>query len=494
MSVSGTPPTEWNRAQVSALLLGLFAGVAALALHAYPVCRPWLFDDDFAILADSWTWQAVRENLWQPWNEHAMPLGRILTGLLVQAAGPPTSLPRAAALQGPLALVMGMGLVYCFVGRELGHRLYGLLAMIAFGVTLKYNEAVFWFAASFSVLALDTTLLALVAAQCWRQTGNSWSLAACALWSALAPGWFAGGILAGAFCCLYLLPWRDRGQVRRTASRTRPLAAAVVPLLGTLAFLAVSLPRTVHSIEYADHYGGHSAWEIFAPLAGLELTGRTVVDNLVLGFNAFGRTCPRELVAVALVLLFLPAWWWWRQAPSAASRRLMALGGAFIVASYWLIYSFRAAWPYEAMMCGWTRYNLLPFLGLVFFLCGGLPCRQGSLFCLDTSGALTRKQTASLGMLIVLLTVCQFPQGLLGHLQRDRDREPQMAALRLVEETDARCRAHGIAATTARQALDRLDIPHSGDPEPRINGWDLLRGSDAPRPLTVQQARHLLAP
>src|SRR5436305_11225723 len=84
--------------------------------------------------------------------------------------------------------------------------------MILFGVTCVYQQAVYWFAASFSVPALDTTLLALLAAQHWRRTGRPRSLLLAAAGAALAPAWFASGILAGPLCCLYLLPAPGEGK------------------------------------------------------------------------------------------------------------------------------------------------------------------------------------------------------------------------------------------------------------------------------------------
>jgi hypothetical protein len=127
------------------------------------------------------------------------------------------------------------------------------------------------------------------------------------------------------------------------------------------------------------------------------------------------------------------------------------------------------------------------------FICGGLPGRNGSLFQLDRAGLLSRGQVKGLAVLIVALLVIQLPLSLLGHLERDPDPAPQMAALQRIEEVEARCRTHRIAADTARQALGRLDLPYSGDP-PRIDGWELLRGSAAPQPMTIDQARHLLEP
>jgi hypothetical protein len=421
-----------------------------------------------------------------------MPWGRLSTWLLIQLTPRPTDLPLAAALQGPLALIAAMWLAYWFMSREMGRCLYGLVAMILFGITLKYNEVIFWFAASFAVLALDTILLALLAAQQWRLSGRRRWLVLCAIGCALAPGWFASGILAGPFCSLYLLAWQwrapDGSKARGLLGRLGPL---LVPILGTAVFLAVSLPLTAEQIDHAQHFAGQRAHEVFAPWQGLQLTGRTLVDNLILGLHALGRTCPPAAAPLVLAALALPAWWWWRKAPRLC-HPLMILGLGMMGGTYWLIYSFRSAWPYEAMMVGWTRYNLMPFLGLVFFACAGLPSRQGTLFTLHPSGLLSRGQVFGLALLAGLLLVLQFPQGLVGHRLRDRDPEPQQAALRQIEDMDARCQAHNIDGDTARRILDHLTIPYSGDPEPRINGWELLRGSMARRTLSMDEARKIL--
>ena len=164
-----------------------------------------LLYDDFQIVTRSLTWTTVRANLWTPANEHVMPLGRLSTWLLVQLAGSAAVLPLVTSLQGPLAVVLGMALLGQLVRRELGHPFYGLVAMLLFGVTTVYVQAVNWFAASFAVLALDTTLLALLAAQHGRRSARSRHLALCDLACAASTAWFASGIVAGPLCCLYLL-------------------------------------------------------------------------------------------------------------------------------------------------------------------------------------------------------------------------------------------------------------------------------------------------
>ena len=60
---------------------------------------------------------------------------------------------------------------------------------------------------------------------------------------------------------------------------------ALTPLLGTMAFLAVSLPLTADAIQHLEHYRDQNltAVEAFQPLTGAWYTVRSVVDNLALG-------------------------------------------------------------------------------------------------------------------------------------------------------------------------------------------------------------------
>ena len=113
----------------------LFAAVclAALALYGRALLFPVLVQDDFQILAQSWTWPRTVDGLWTPNNEHAMPLGRLLTFAVGWLTPQPADLPFAAVQVGVLGLVLTIALTYWFVRRELGHPLYGLTAMILFG-------------------------------------------------------------------------------------------------------------------------------------------------------------------------------------------------------------------------------------------------------------------------------------------------------------------------------------------------------------------------
>jgi hypothetical protein len=463
-----------------------------------------LSQDDFQILAQSWTWQKTVEGIWTPNNEHAMPLGRLLTFAVGQIAGRPTALPFWGVLTGVTGVLASLPLVYGFVRRELGHPFYGLAALILFGVSSVYQQAVYWFAASFSVFALDFLLLSLLAAQRFRENGQKRWLIACTAGCALAPCWFAIGVLAGPLCCMYLLPGKDEGRrmkdelksIRRTLSSfiLHPSSLAMLtPLLGTVAFLAVSLPITAQTILHLEHYQAQnlSALEAFQPLTGAWYMVRSVVDNLALGvFGITGVTVGPYLAPPLFLALVAGGAWWACQSPR---RRLAMVGAGLIFGSYLLIYSGRATWSYDhadprlgLFTATWSRYHLQPQLGLVLLVCGGLPAWDGRWFCLDPTGRLTRGQVAALGCLLAMSFLVQAPRGL-GSYYEPNPRQAEI--LRRIERTSLICRKHHISADAARRELGPLPMPESAT---KVDGWEFLRGSDDPQDWSPEEIRDML--
>jgi hypothetical protein len=466
-----------QRSNVPILVLVTIVCIAALGIHIRSLCCPLLYYDDYDILLRSFTWADTCANLWVPVNEHSWPLTRFGTWAVIQAAGRPTALPLAAAVYGRLMLVVGLVLLYLFVRRELDCVLCGLVTLAIFGVSAVYQEAVFWYAATPALPALDTTLLALLAAQRWRQSGRALHLVLSAFWSALAPGWYAGGILAGPLCSLYLLYPGAKVPPEGLDTRVRRWTG-LVPLLGSLAFLAVSLPLTAEQIYYAEHYGSENALQAFGIKAALVNTGRSLVDNLTLGaLGVVGLACPIAEVIAVLLLLAVGGVWWWRRVPD---RRLLVLGLGFILTNYLLIYGARAGWSYATQLFGWSRYNVFPQLGVALIVCAGLPRGRSA------PDGLTRNQVRSFGWLVAALFVLQLPRGIIGTHAAD----PALrTVLQQVEVMDARCRAHRIDAATARSVLKPLPLPGGHGNE---NAWSFLRGSDDPQPLTETEVRRLL--
>jgi len=522
------PPRTRQGLKVIGLLLA--AAIAAFLLNGFRVVQPLLQQDDFQILAQSWTWEKTWAGIWVPQNEHCMPLGRLLTWLLVRVAGRPTAVPQVTSLVGPCALLFALPLVYVFVKRELGHAFYGVLAVILFGVTAVYQQAIYWFAASYSVLALDMLLLALLAAQQHlradsplsagelqnqddaysvrqRRRAIRWSyLGLCTALCTFAPCWFASGILVGPFCCLYLLPAQSSESFPTWQARLRTAFVRFTPMLGTVLFLAVSLPLTAKTILHLEHYEMQhtDAVAAFRPDKGFYYTNKALVENLLLGLVGVCEVpVPWWLAMFVLVPLLIAAgtWWWLRARPQ--DRRLMLLGVGMIYCSYVLVYSARSRWADQIEMCGeaWCRYNLVPQLGLALFFCGGLPAWQGRsfvgttdrrrwwhrvCFALNTDGTLTGRQVVAFSVLIGISFLIQLTRGVAGAYW---DYPRQHADLHRVEVLDACCRDHRIGADAARRSLLKLEIDGSLG---GVNGWEFLWGSADPVERPDDEVKRLL--
>ena len=414
-----------------------------------------------------------------------MPLSRVASGILMQLTPHQSAIPRAAEIQGVIAVAIGMWLVFDFVRRELGHDFFGLIAMTLWGVTSTYYECVTWYSASFFTLALDATLIGLLAAQSYLRTGRLAVLLVCSAFCAFAPAFHSAALQAGAWCGVYLL-FGQSDQSRVSSARSRRVALAAVPLLGTVAFLAVGLSVAGAQIINASHYRGKTVFGAFNALDGIENTLRTLADNQVLGaVGVWHKTwvfSPPAVLAIVTILAVVAALWW-RVAPS---RCLLVLGLALIFGSDLLVYGARADWSYERSVHNWTRYHLFPHLGLVLFLVGGLPYFEGRLFAL-TPGRLSQRQITALAGLIAVSVACHWPRSHWSHFYVPS----QIAVLQRVERIDAFCRTAGIDAATARSALGFLPFPLGYDHD---NAWEFLRGSPSPVSMTVDDARRLLAP
>ena len=84
-----------------------------------------------------------------------------------------------------------------------------------------------------------------------------------------------------------------------------------------------------------------------------------------------GVEVPAWLVVPVLLALAVGVAWWAHK----ADLRLVVLGVGLIAASYLLVYSARAEWGYEEVKMSqttWSRYHLLPQLGLALVVAGGL--------------------------------------------------------------------------------------------------------------------------
>ena len=156
-----------------------------------------------------------------------------------------------------------------------------------------------------------------------------------------------------------------------------------------------------------------------------------------------------------------------------------------IVLSYGAAFTIRAYMEYEEMH-HWSRYHLFAHLGLVLIVCGGLP--RGLLKGID----IIPPRLVDLALVclvgVLLGTQCSRSGAIAGDppevAQQYRD-------LERVEKMDALCDKYDIDAATARQALPEFEVYGMEKRElngHRLSGWDLLRGSRSPKPMSVEEA------
>jgi hypothetical protein len=162
---------------------------------------------------------------------------------------------------------------------------------------------------------------------------------------------------------------------------------------------------------------------------------------------------PLPVVPLILVGLAALLGWWWLPALRTGARgvHLLPLGLALIAANYLLVYSTRADWGYEGLMTlmHWSRYHILPQLGLALLVVGAWPARAAAP---PVSEGLSRREAWSIGLLIGVCFLVQWPRALLTYYSYF-PQPRQQALLRRIAELDARCREYHISADAARVAL-----------------------------------------
>ena len=90
------------------IALGCAASLALLLLYAPWIRQPSPRYDDFNFLTKSRTWHEAFANVWQPMNDHAMPLSRLGAAVLMSVVTRTSRIPLAAQLQGVLVAILGM--------------------------------------------------------------------------------------------------------------------------------------------------------------------------------------------------------------------------------------------------------------------------------------------------------------------------------------------------------------------------------------------------
>ena len=221
--------TGWLARTLAALA---FVAVC-LGPHWHRLQHPSLFTDDVVRIGDLQT-KPLAVLLFRPIQEHMAPVFETVSWVTWQLAGQRLSnAPLVFTLMSYVPFLLCLLLVAMVLRRELGSPTTALVAVAAFSLSSLHSETIYWYSASSFTWALVWTLMCLLWAGRAASGQGSYALAGSAVAAALAPACSAIGMLAGPLGLLRvgLTPDRPRRFTLRKA--------ALVPLLGTLLYLAL---------------------------------------------------------------------------------------------------------------------------------------------------------------------------------------------------------------------------------------------------------------
>ena len=468
-------PFRWSRISAlghAATVVGLALGFAVICLapHLGRLSAPSLFSDDVTRVTLLQT-SPVRSLLFRPFNEHMAPAFEVVSWVTWQLAGRRlAAAPLAFTVASFVPFVLSMVMLGLVVRRELGSPTTALAAVALFGLSSLYAETIYWYSASSFTWALVGTLATLLAVASGRRTGIRAvpGMGAAMLAAALAPACSAIGLLAGPVGTFRAL------AAPRPPGRWRDRAVAVVPMLGTLVYLALC-----SAFRYRDVVAG--SLEQNADLrAGLVGIARGPIDVLLPGLFGLrnldwaligGLDLALFGVALAMALTWARSS---RQRPVILSGLLLMLGG------YALTYCVRTVHgPHWILMV--QRYHLFPQAGLVLLLA---PAVQPALARFDARPGLALGAASVLAALLLAAHLPEFRRHAADY--RFPDQHRTLAAL---ERLDAICRDRGITRLQALAALDPIRtrwFPHD------FNALSMLASSVAVPRVPDAQVRPVL--
>ena len=343
-----------------------------------------LFSDDVAYVSVARNWQRTVSHLFEPHNTHIVPAWRVLTWVLVTAAGSLQRLPPVLAVASFSILIAVMILLGRLVARETGRTSVGLAAMALVGTTSVMLVPAIWYSAGQTLWAGFGILTALWYAQSYRRSAKPLALVLAGLAAAVA-GWFwTVGHVAGPVAAVYL--WTD--------GRRRCRLAAAAPLAATALAVALTLALGGRRIDTTFSFHGRDARTAADPVQGLLHTCQAIPENLA--FGNLGLTVHTTAgQGVLLTLCIFAAWtgrWWADQIAGGYAGRsrerllgpLESAGAAIVISAYMVEWTFRGYMDFQFLRTINLRfivpwYDSIPQIGAVLFLAGWWNSRRSVL-------------------------------------------------------------------------------------------------------------------
>lgn len=348
----------------------VFVTIVALWLLLYRDrwLHPRIMFDDNDYLRSSATWELTRQNLFMPYNDHLVVPTRLVSYLCVRLSDEST-LPFACSLVVIPLFLLTLVLLFFFARREWRSDAAGLLAVALFSLTTCQREIIQWYSASIWLTCPICLLGSLLLIGDWRTPiGSARYFAACAL-CFLAPFSFSISALVGPITSMGVLC--KSGPIRPA----RRLLAATGPTLATLLAMSLIVPRLLRFSGADNHVvgGGRAFGETMDYLAGVHHSLQLSVDLLFLRNLGVLRTMNKTTE---------PTWHYTWLFP------LLLLGFVAVLRlrpSAWRIYPFfllivlpyaitvpARTWVNYGDLVYWSRYQMLPQLGVALLLTGSI--------------------------------------------------------------------------------------------------------------------------
>jgi hypothetical protein len=405
--------------------------------HALRLQHPSIYSDDVFRIADL---QMMRLGamMVRPINEHMAPLFELVSWTTWNVAGRRlTAAPLAFTIASFLPFLLCAVVLGVLVRREFKSTTTALAAIAVFDLSFLYVDTAWWYSASSFAWALLFLLLGWLLTK-WAEAADRvplWILAqiGVALASLAAPAFSSIGLLAGPVIAVRSLAARGaRGPL------TRSRALALVPLVGTASYLALSKLFGLWHVLAASaranadfRFGLLTAMRVPTSVLAPALIGVERIDDRV----PVVVWMPLFVLAIAGILV-----WAWR-----APARPVLLGGlALILGGYSLTYCARRfvgddSLPYIG------RYHLFPQTGFILIVAAGL---RPWLCRFDAAAHRTWSVAAIAAALLLATHLTVMKQRSFGCLYPD---QPQ--ALAAMEHMQALCREHQITREQALRAL-----------------------------------------
>jgi hypothetical protein len=345
----------------------------ALAILAAPAWLMWdsleyyaLYGDDFWYISEGRDASTLTRYLLEPHNTHIVPLFRLWTFALMEAAGRMARWQSVFAVGAYLPVILAMLGVGHLVARERRSRTLGLAAMVLLGVTTTLEPAVAWFSAGQALGSGVAIVAALIAARAWRERGGWIHLVGLFTAVLAAPLLWSGGLAAGPAVAAFL------AVEKRRACRRLAWIVLVPTLVSALAIVVLSQrPLTRTKIIHEVH---PDLWP--RPIQAVLHTTQAIPEVLVIGnLGLDAETTPAQGLVLTIALLLAWARSWWRK---GGPTPLAVAGASVVLFSYLMVYYFRGNLPFATHMRPLRWYHAVPQVGAVLFALGWGPRAESS--------------------------------------------------------------------------------------------------------------------